>query len=403
MHTAPGHGQEDYLTGLAYDIEIYAPVDNEGKFIPQVDRYAGLSVFQANPLITADMKREGTLLKESQVSHSYPHCWRCKNPVIFRATSQWFISMDAAGLRARALEEIGKVHWIPPWGEERMAGMVAARPDWCISRQRMWGVPIPAFECRSCGEVLASEAITLHVADIFGREGSNSWFVRDAEDLVPSGTKCPRCGSADFVKESNILDVWFESGASHAVLGKRPDLPWPADVYIEGTDQYRGWFNSSLLVGVGAKGGSPYKTCITHGFVLDEQGRAMSKSLGNVIEPEDHHFQERRRDPPALGGDAQLTRRTRGWATKSWGGWWTPTASSGTPGVFCWATCTISRPTRTRSPRRTCSSSTAGRSTGRPRPGGGSSRPTKNTSTTPSSIRSSASSRSTSAPFISMS
>ena len=286
VHTAPGHGQEDYLTGLAYDIEIYAPVDNEGKFIPQVDRYAGLSVFEANSVITADMKREGTLLKESKVSHSYPHCWRCKNPVIFRATSQWFISMDAAGLRARALEEIGKVRWIPPWGEERMANMVAARPDWCISRQRMWGVPIPAFECRSCGEVLASEAITHHVADIFGREGSNSWFVRDAPDLVPAGTKCPRCGSADFVKESNILDVWFESGASHAILGKRPDLPWPADVYIEGTDQYRGWFNSSLLVGAGAKGGSPYKTCITHGFVLDEQGRAMSKSLGNVIEPE---------------------------------------------------------------------------------------------------------------------
>jgi isoleucyl-tRNA synthetase len=285
VHTAPGHGQEDYLTGLAYNLEIYAPVDNEGKFIPQVDRYAGLNVFEANILITADMKKAGTLLKESRLTHSYPHCWRCKNPVIFRATSQWFIAMDAAGLRARALEEIKKVRWIPPWGEERMANMVAARPDWCISRQRMWGVPIPAFECRSCGEVLASEAVTLHVADIFAREGSNSWFVRSAGELLPPDTKCPRCGATKFDKESNILDVWFESGASQSVLGKRPDLPWPADTYIEGTDQYRGWFNSSLLVGAGVKNASPYKTCITHGFVLDEQGRAMSKSLGNVIDP----------------------------------------------------------------------------------------------------------------------
>ncbi len=286
VHTAPGHGQEDYLTGLAYNLEIYAPVDNEGKFLPQVERYAGLNVFEANSRITADMKREGTLLKEGRLSHSYPHCWRCKNPVIFRATSQWFIAMDAAGLRGRALEEIKKVRWIPPWGEERMANMVAARPDWCISRQRSWGVPIPAFECRSCGEVLASAEIALHVADIFAREGSNSWFVRQARELLPAGAQCPRCGAVEFDKESNILDVWFESGASHSILGKRPDLPWPADVYIEGTDQYRGWFNSSLLVGTGAKDGSPYKTCITHGFVLDEQGRAMSKSLGNVIEPD---------------------------------------------------------------------------------------------------------------------
>lgn len=286
VHTAPGHGQEDYLTGLAYNLEIYAPVDNEGRFIPQVERYAGLNVFEANPVITADMKTAGTLLKEGRITHSYPHCWRCKSPVIFRATSQWFISMDAAGLRHRALEEIKKVRWLPPWGEERMANMVAARPDWCISRQRTWGVPIPAFECRSCGEVIASESITRHVADIFSREGSNSWFVRTPDELRPAGARCPRCGSDKFEKENNILDVWFESGASHSVLGQRPDLPWPADVYIEGTDQYRGWFNSSLLVGAGAKAGSPYKTCITHGFVLDEQGRAMSKSLGNVIDPE---------------------------------------------------------------------------------------------------------------------
>jgi isoleucyl-tRNA synthetase len=287
VHTAPGHGYEDYLTGLAYNLDIYTPVDGEGRFIPQVERYGGLNVFEANPVITADMKKDGSLLKEGLISHSYPHCWRCKNPVIFRATSQWFIAMDAGGLRTRALEEIRHVRWIPPWGEERIANMVSARPDWCISRQRKWGVPIPAFECHGCGRILASEEITLHVADIFSREGSNAWYVRSSEQLLPPGTKCPQCGSRKLEKENNILDVWFESGASHSVLGKRPDLPWPSDIYIEGTDQYRGWFNSSLLVGVGAKTASPYRTCITHGFVLDEQGKAMSKSLGNSIEPEE--------------------------------------------------------------------------------------------------------------------
>ncbi|MBN2409505.1 MAG: isoleucine--tRNA ligase [Candidatus Aminicenantes bacterium] len=287
VHTAPGHGHEDYLTGLAYGLEIYTPVDSEGKFIPQVERYGGLNVFTANPRITADMAKEGSLLKEGTISHSYPHCWRCKNPVIFRATSQWFISMDKSDLRPRALEAIKKVKWIPPWGEERIANMMSARPDWCISRQRKWGVPIPAFECRACGQILASAEITLRMADLFSREGSNAWFAKRADELLPAGTKCPRCGGGEFEKENNILDVWFEAGSSHAVLGQRPDLPWPADIYIEGHDQYRGWFNSSLLIGVGAKGGSPYRTCITHGFVLDEQGRAMSKSLGNVIEPGD--------------------------------------------------------------------------------------------------------------------
>jgi len=287
VHTAPGHGHEDYLTGLAYGLEIYTPVDSEGKFIPQVERYGGLNVFAANPLITADMTKEGSLLKEGKITHSYPHCWRCKNPVIFRATSQWFISMDKSDLRQRALDEIKRVRWIPPWGEERISNMMSARPDWCISRQRKWGVPIPAFECRACGHILASEEITLRVADIFRREGSNAWYLKGPEELLPPRARCPQCGCGEFEKENNILDVWFESGASHAVLGKRPDLPWPSDIYIEGHDQYRGWFNSSLLIGVGARNGSPYRTCITHGFVLDEQGRAMSKSLGNFIEPEE--------------------------------------------------------------------------------------------------------------------
>jgi len=285
VHTAPGHGYDDYLTGMAYGIEIYTPVDDEGKFVPGVERYAGMNVFKANRPIIDDMKADGSLLKESEITHSYPHCWRCKHPVIFRATEQWFISLDAAGLRSKALDEIAKVTWIPYWGQERIATMVAGRPDWCISRQRSWGVPIPAFTCEACGNVVADAAIVGYVADIFSREGSNSWFQKSAGELLLPGTKCPSCGGTRFRKENDILDVWFESGASHNILGKRDDLPWPADIYIEGHDQHRGWFQSSLLIGTGARGRSPFKTCITHGFVLDEQGRAMSKSTGNVIEP----------------------------------------------------------------------------------------------------------------------
>ncbi|MBM3312459.1 MAG: isoleucine--tRNA ligase, partial [Candidatus Aminicenantes bacterium] len=285
VHTAPGHGYEDYLTGLAYGLDIYTPVDDGGNFTADVPRYAGMNVFAANPVINADLKASGSLLHEGAIRHSYPHCWRCKNPVIFRATSQWFINLDRSGLRRKALAEISRIDWIPEWGRERIAGMMANRPDWCISRQRSWGVPIPAFSCRGCGEVLADAAITRHIAEIFEVHGSNAWFVKDASELLPPGAACVRCGGKAFDKEGNILDVWFESGASHGVLGKRADLPWPADVYIEGHDQHRGWFNSSMLVAVGAKGRSPYETCITHGFILDEQGRAMSKSAGNVIEP----------------------------------------------------------------------------------------------------------------------
>ena len=287
VHTAPGHGHEDYLTGIAAGLDIYTPVDSEGKFIPQVEKYGNMNVFEANAIITEDMKKDGSLLRESEIVHSYPHCWRCKNPVIFRATAQWFISMDKNDLREKALEEIKKVRWIPPWGEERIANMVSARPDWCISRQRSWGVPIPAFYCHDCGHILADEKITLRIADIFSKEGSNSWFIREAKDLLPPETKCPKCSSQKFNKENNILDVWFESGASHNVLGKREGLPWPSDVYAEGHDQYRGWFNSSLFIGVAAKKRAPYKAVITHGFVLDEQGKGMSKSLGNFIDPDE--------------------------------------------------------------------------------------------------------------------
>ena len=285
VHTAPGHGYDDYLTGMAYGLDIYTPVDDEGKFTADVQKYAGIHVFKANKIINEDMGKAGTLLHEADISHSYPHCWRCKNPVIFRATSQWFISMDKNGLRQKVLKQIKRVIWIPHWGEERITNMMESRPDWCISRQRTWGVPIPAFDCRDCGEILANADTARYVAEIYRREGSNAWFIRDAANLLPPGSKCAKCGSTNFEKENNILDVWFESGASHSVLGKRPDLPWPSDVYIEGHDQHRGWFNSSLVVGAAARGASPYKTCITHGFVLDEQGRAMSKSAGNFIEP----------------------------------------------------------------------------------------------------------------------
>lgn len=287
VHTAPGHGHEDYLTGMKYKLDIYTPVDSEGNFTPQVERYGGMNVFEANQIINEDMAKDGSLLKEDKIVHSYPHCWRCKKPVIFRATAQWFISMDEGNLRIKAQDEIKKINWIPHWGEERITNMMKARPDWCISRQRTWGVPIPAFYCHDCGHILANAEITLRIADVFLAEGANSWFTKEADELLPLDTKCPQCGSIRFNKENNILDVWFESGASHNVLGKREDLPWPSDIYIEGHDQYRGWFNSSLIIGVGAKGASPYKTCITHGFVLDEEGRGMSKSLGNFVDPEE--------------------------------------------------------------------------------------------------------------------
>ncbi|MBD3415480.1 MAG: isoleucine--tRNA ligase [Candidatus Aminicenantes bacterium] len=287
VHTAPGHGQEDYITGLKYKLDIYAPVDEKGDFTPEVKKYAGMNVFQANDPIMEDMEKTGHLIRTDDIVHSYPHCWRCKNPVIFRATDQWFISMDESGFRQKALKKVKKVRWIPPWGEGRIAKMIENRPDWCISRQRSWGVPIPAFTCKKCGTVLANKDITLHIADIFSELGANSWFQKSSKELLPPGTTCSSCGSTEFEKENNILDVWFESGASHNILGKKPELPWPADVYIEGHDQYRGWFNSSMLIGVAAKGKSPYKTCITHGFVLDEKGRGMSKSLGNIIKPEE--------------------------------------------------------------------------------------------------------------------
>ena len=252
VHTAPGHGWDDYLTGVRYGLDIYCPVDEAGRFLPEVDRFAGKKVFDANPEIVAHLGEKGALVKAGKDVHSYPICWRCKHPIIFRATEQWFIGLDGEGrLRERALDAIAKAKWFPAWGEERIGNMIATRPDWCISRQRLWGVPIPAFYCKGCNKPVLRADLARHVADIFTRESADAWYAREAKDLLPAGFACEGCGAQDFEKERDILDVWFDSGSSHgAVLGHRPDLPWPADVYLEGSDQHRGWFHSSLLIGV---------------------------------------------------------------------------------------------------------------------------------------------------------
>jgi hypothetical protein len=288
VHTAPGHGQEDYETGLRYGLDVLAPVDARGRFTAEVPEWAGKNVFEANAPIIDHLGAAGTLLAAENVVHSYPHCWRCKNPVVFRATEQWFIGMERADLRRRALAEIDRVRWIPAWGKERIANMIATRPDWCISRQRDWGVPVVAMYCDACGEPIASEALCAHVADVFEREGADAWYRRPAAELVPPGTSCPKCGGTTFRSETDILDVWFDSGVSwKAVVERRPELGGHADLYLEGSDQHRGWFHSALLTGVAVEGRAPYDIVITHGFFVDGSGRKMSKSLGNVIAPEE--------------------------------------------------------------------------------------------------------------------
>ena len=285
VHTAPGHGADDYFTGVDYGIPVYSPVDDGGCFTPDVEHWAGVNVFKANPLIVEFMRENGCLLHAEEFSHSYPFGWRSKSPVIFRATEQWFFSVDHAGLRDRALQAIAETEWIPAWGEERMALMLKNRPDWCISRQRVWGVPIVAFHCQDCGEAILEAELIERAADKFEESGAASWFELPKEEFLPAGFACPKCGSKKLLKETDTLDVWFDSGVSHAaVLGKRDDLPWPSDLYLEGQDQYRGWFQSSLLCGLAAKGGKPFHQVLTHGFVVDATGKAMSKSLGNVID-----------------------------------------------------------------------------------------------------------------------
>ena len=288
VHTAPGHGREDYETGLRYGLPVYAPLDDDGRFTKDVPHFAGKQVFEANPLVNEKLAEAGALMRQGRLTHSYPHCWRCKQPVIFRATKQWFISMDGTKLREKTLSEIRKVRWVPDWGQERIEGMIANRPDWCISRQRSWGVPIAAFQCEGCGKPLLDRKIIDRVADFFEKEGADAWFQRDASELLPPGTKCPSCGESSFRKESDILDVWFDSGVSYAAVCEgKENLGIPVDLYLEGSDQHRGWFHSSILACVGTRGFAPYRAVLTHGFVVDGKGEAMHKSKGNVIAPEE--------------------------------------------------------------------------------------------------------------------
>jgi isoleucyl-tRNA synthetase len=294
VHTAPGHGHEDYVVARQYGIETYCPVDAAGKFFHATgadgrlpEELIGKTVWQANPVVIGILDSHGALLASEQIRHSYPTCWRCHHPTIFRATEQWFIGMERNGLRERALEAIHRVKWIPGWGEERISNMIATRPDWCISRQRVWGVPIVVFYCDTCHETITDRALLDHVVELFREHSADVWYERSAAELLPPGTCCPKCGGSELSKETDILDVWFDSGSSHlAVLNAANDLPWPSDLYLEGGDQYRGWFHSSLLVGVGLRGKSPYRECACNGWALDGEGRAMSKSLGNVVEPE---------------------------------------------------------------------------------------------------------------------
>ena len=289
VHIAPGHGEEDYEIGKAYGLEVYAPVDNAGRFTKDVGpEFAGQFVFDANETVNEALKREGALLNVDTYEHSYPYCWRCKSPIIFRSTSQWFISVEHGDLRKKALDAINRVKWIPSWGRDRIYNMVESRPDWCISRQRAWGVPIPVFACKECGGILMSQPIAEHVADIFEREGADAWFTRTASELLPAGTKCSGCSGGEFVKEEDIVDVWFDSGVSYAAVCENdPRLGVPVDLYLEGSDQHRGWFHSTLLASVGTRGDAPYRAVLTHGFVVDGEGRKMSKSVGNTILPEE--------------------------------------------------------------------------------------------------------------------
>ena len=286
VHTAPGFGADDYLTCKRYGMEMVVPVDDQGRHTDYAGKYAGLKTDESNPIILNDMRDSGVLFASEDIVHSYPHCWRCKHPIIFRATPQWFCSVDS--FKEEAVKACENVRWLPAWGQERMASMIRERADWCISRQRRWGLPIPVFYCSDCGKPVCTDESIESVAAIFEEHGSNAWFEREAEELLPQGFKCPHCGGTHFTKETDTLDGWFDSGSTHFAAMKRDQGFWPANMYMEGGDQYRGWFQSSLLVAVGALGmGAPYKECLTHGWTVDGEGRAMHKSLGNGVDPAD--------------------------------------------------------------------------------------------------------------------
>ena len=286
VHTAPGFGADDYLTCKRYGMEMVVPVDDQGRHTDYAGKYAGLKTDESNPIILNDMRESGVLFASEDIVHSYPHCWRCKHPIIFRATPQWFCSVDS--FKEEAVKACEDVRWLPAWGQDRMASMIRERADWCISRQRRWGLPIPVFYCSDCGKPVCTDESIESVAAIFEEHGSNAWFEREAEELLPQGFKCPHCGGTHFTKETDTLDGWFDSGSTHFAAMKRDQGFWPANMYMEGGDQYRGWFQSSLLVAVGALGmGAPYKECLTHGWTVDGEGRAMHKSLGNGVDPAD--------------------------------------------------------------------------------------------------------------------
>ena len=286
VHTAPGFGADDYQTCLRYGMEMVVPVDDQGRHTDYAGKYAGLKTEESNPIILADMRQSGMLFASEDIIHSYPHCWRCKSPIIFRATPQWFCSVDS--FKEEAVKACDDVRWLPAWGKERMGAMIRERADWCISRQRRWGLPIPVFYCDDCHKVVCTDETIEAVASLFEKEGSNAWIDREAEAILPEGFRCPHCGGTHFTKETDTLDGWFDSGSTHYAAMQRDQGFWPSDMYMEGGDQYRGWFQSSLLVAVGALGkGAPYRECLTHGWTVDGEGRAMHKSLGNGVDPAD--------------------------------------------------------------------------------------------------------------------
>jgi len=284
VHTAPGHGVDDFIVGKKYDLQVLSPLDNKGRFTEEAGPFAGLDTNAGNKAVVKALEEADALMKFSLFEHQYPHCWRCNSPILFRATEQWFASID--GFREKALEAVDNVRWIPSWGHDRIYNMIRDRGDWCISRQRTWGVPIPIFYCADCGEVIINDQTIGHLQELFHEHGSSIWFAKEADELLPPGFKCPKCASSNFTKETDTMDVWFDSGSSSfAVLETRPELSWPADIYLEGSDQHRGWFNSSLCISVANRGVAPYRQVLTHGFLVDEKGIKQSKSLGNTVDP----------------------------------------------------------------------------------------------------------------------